>query len=53
MWSHLYKKDATPEETEINVLVKEYFATKDQIDQQKEKLNIIKNKSMIMLKRKD
>ncbi len=42
MWSHLYKKDVVPEEKEVNALIKEYFATKDQIDQQKEKLNIIK-----------
>ncbi|HOV88687.1 MAG TPA: PD-(D/E)XK nuclease family protein [Candidatus Paceibacterota bacterium] len=43
MWSHLYKKEEnTPEEKEINGLIKEYFAAKEKIDQQKEKLNLIK-----------
>jgi len=43
MWSHLYKKEEQiPEEKEINNLIKEYFSLKQQTDQNKEKLNLIK-----------
>jgi len=42
MWSHLYKKDQLPDEKEINSLIREYFSFKERIEQQKEKLNLIK-----------
>ncbi|HOM33084.1 MAG TPA: PD-(D/E)XK nuclease family protein [Candidatus Paceibacterota bacterium] len=43
MWSHLYQKEEQiPEEKEINNLIKEYFSLKQQTDQNKERLNLIK-----------
>lgn len=42
MWSHLYQKDKTPEEAEIKKLITEYFKLKEEVDNNKLKLEQIK-----------
>jgi len=42
MWSHLYQKENTPQESEIKELIKEYFTLKEQVDANKAKLDLIK-----------
>lgn len=51
MWSHLYQS-STPEESEIKKLISEYFCLKTKLDQDKAKLNLIKQQINNYLEKK-